>query len=182
MLGAELIQSTFVHLPRVGPVLERRLWTSGFHEWEQLWRALTSGVPARECVRERQQRLLFDEPMDAAERDFDPLTTDWIDHLDQSRAALETRDYQFFLDRLRPSDHWRLLPEVIDDALFLDIETTGLSREHHYTTVIGALFRGQFHQWAWPQSPKVLAELVEQAAVVITFNGARFAKFRLCHV
>jgi uncharacterized protein YprB with RNaseH-like and TPR domain/predicted nuclease with RNAse H fold/adenylate kinase family enzyme len=174
MLGAQLIESTFLHLPRVGPVLERRLWASGFVDWDKLWRALTSGVSARECVRERQQRTLFDEPLGLRDRDFDPLTTAWIDCIDQSRAALETNNHKFFLERLRPSAHWRLLPAVMDDALFLDIETTGLSREHHYVTVIGALFHGQFHQWAWPQSPKSLADLVEQAAVVITFNGARF--------
>src|SRR2546426_8210681 len=64
----------------------------------------------------------------------------WIDELEQSRQALANCSYSFFLDRLRPSFHWRLLPHILKDALYLDIESTGLSRHHHYVTVIGALY------------------------------------------
>src|SRR2546426_4956244 len=75
----------------------------------------------------------------------------WIDQLEQSRQALANCSYCFFLDRLRPSFHWRLLPHILKDALYLDIESTGLSRHHHYVTVIGAPYQGRFYQWVWSE-------------------------------
>ncbi len=169
-----VIRHTFLHLPAVGPSLERRLWKAGFQDWDGLWQALTSGRSARECTRVSQQRELFNEPTGKDELNNDKLTIQWIDRLDESRSALEMARYEYFLEQLRPSAHWRLLPAVIDRALFLDIETTGLSREHHYVTVIGAQYEGVFHQWTWPQSVARFSELLEEASAVITFNGSRF--------
>jgi predicted nuclease with RNAse H fold/adenylate kinase family enzyme len=67
-----------------------------------------------------------------------------------------------------------LLGSVLNEALYLDIETTGLSRDLHYITVIGALWEGKFHQWVWPEPLEGLASLLRSAPVVVTFNGRRF--------
>ena len=62
----------------------------------------------------------------------------------------------------------------MDDALYLDIETTGLSPHHSGITVIGALYRDVFHQWVWPQAVDGLRRLMKQATIVVTYNGRRF--------
>ena len=167
-----MIRSTFLHLPGVGPSTERRLWEAGHRDWDSVWDALRSGASIRDLFRDcRQRRLFADDHGDEAP---DSSAIAWLDCLDQSKRAFEAKAYDFFVSLLRPSDHWRLLPDVINDALFLDIETTGLSRDHHYITVIGALYHGRFFQWVWSQGLEGLAELLAEASVVITFNGARF--------
>ncbi len=92
----------------------------------------------------------------------------------ESARALREKRYGFFLDLLKPSDHWRILSICLKDALFLDIETTGLSHDLHYVTVIGALQRGHFYQWSWPEPLNELRELISAAPLIVTFNGKRF--------
>jgi uncharacterized protein YprB with RNaseH-like and TPR domain/predicted nuclease with RNAse H fold/adenylate kinase family enzyme len=173
-----MIRNTFLHLPGVGQLKERRLWDAGYRDWDSLWERLRSGVAIRDIFHDRKQRTFdFDEAStDPVESVDDQVATGvkWLDCIDQSKRAFIARDYAFFLSSLRPSDHWRLLPNSIDDALFLDIETTGLSRNHHYITVIGAMYHGAFYQWTWSQSLDQLAELIAEAPLVITFNGSRF--------
>jgi len=105
---------------------------------------------------------------------LDPAAQAWLDLLQESRQALREGSHRFFLSRLPPAEHWRVLASVRDEALYLDIETTGLSRNFNQITVIGALYRGQFHQWVWPQRVDALAQILREAPVVVTFNGARF--------
>jgi uncharacterized protein YprB with RNaseH-like and TPR domain/predicted nuclease with RNAse H fold/adenylate kinase family enzyme len=166
-----VIRQTFLHLPGVGNATERRLWQFGFHSWDDLWTALQSGKSLRQLLSKARQRHLFDV---APEGPADAKSLAWLDCLDQSRHALTDRNYAFFLSLLRPSDQWRLLGRVLNEALYLDIETTGLSSDLHYVTVVGALYSGRFHQWVWPEKLDELAELISQAPLVVTFNGQRF--------
>ncbi len=166
-----MLQRTFLHLPYVSRSREQRLWAAGFTSWASVREALQSGRTVHELVSGYRQRTLFPREQFA---EFDPRTAAWLDCLDRSDAALQCRRYDYFLSQLRPADHWRLLDRVEENALFLDIETTGLSREIHYATVIGALFRRRFYQWVWPEPLDKLAELLEIAPLVITFNGKRF--------
>lgn len=166
-----MIDATFLHLPGVGRVTEGRFWQAGFDSWDAMWNALRAGKPPRELLRRIQQKELFPlhegEPSDAK-------ALAWIDCLDQSRLALRDKQYQYFLDLLRPADHWRLLGSVLHEALYLDIETTGLSSELHYVTVVGALYGAEFYQWVWPEPLEELAELIRSAPLIVTFNGRRF--------
>jgi uncharacterized protein YprB with RNaseH-like and TPR domain/predicted nuclease with RNAse H fold/adenylate kinase family enzyme len=166
-----VIERTFLHLPGVGRTTERRLWDVGFRCWDDLWKSLQAGRSSRDVLRHTQQQDLF-PLVDSGPADNRALA--WLDCLDQSRTALRQSNYGFFLKLLNPADQWRLLGSVLHEALYLDIETTGLSRDLHYVTVIGALWEGKFHQWVWPQSLEELAGLLRSAPVVVTFNGRRF--------
>ncbi|MAT70865.1 MAG: hypothetical protein CMJ58_15225 [Planctomycetaceae bacterium] len=166
-----MLERTFLHLPGVGKKTEQRIWRAGFSDWEQVWRSLSSGVPVREVLAKNRQRSLFEQRDSVSD---DPRSIAWLDCLDESRNAVRRRDYQFFTESLSPSNHWRLLDALLSDALYLDIETTGLSHDHHYVTVIGALCQGKFYQWVWPESLDELAELIDSAPATITFNGKRF--------
>jgi uncharacterized protein YprB with RNaseH-like and TPR domain/predicted nuclease with RNAse H fold/adenylate kinase family enzyme len=167
-----VIEQTFLHMAGVGHATEQRLWRNGYCSWEHLWRSLSSGLLVRDVLRDHYvQKRLFEE---ISPRERHARTIAWIDCLDESRRCWKARDYRFFTDLLRPGDQWRLLASAWKDALFLDIETTGLSRELHYTTVIGVLFQGKFHQWVWPQPLDELRELLHSARLLVTFNGRRF--------
>jgi uncharacterized protein YprB with RNaseH-like and TPR domain/predicted nuclease with RNAse H fold len=102
------------------------------------------------------------------------LAQTWLRTCDESASALRNRDLRYFVDRLPASEHLRILKDRVADALYLDIETTGLSPHHSGITVIGALFRGEFHQWVWPQAVDGLRRLLLEAELVVTFNGRRF--------
>jgi len=131
-----MIQHTFLHLPGVGRIMEWRLWKAGFQTWDDLWNALRAGKSVRHALEGSRQGELFP----TSEGDLsDPRAVRWVDCLDQSRSALRAKEYRYLLDLLRPSDHWRLLASTIPEVLYLDIETTGLSIDLHYITVVGAL-------------------------------------------
>jgi uncharacterized protein YprB with RNaseH-like and TPR domain/predicted nuclease with RNAse H fold/adenylate kinase family enzyme len=174
-----MIERTFVHLPGVGKVTEQRLWQRGFRSWDQLYEALHSGLSIRDVLRlgPSSRRSLFPN-LQYCESDRRSLA--WLDVLDQSFKALREHAYHFFIERLWPRDHWRLLAPRIGEALYLDIETTGLSRDLHYMTVVGALYGGRFFQWVWPERLEDLGELIERAPLIVTFNGRRFDVPFLC--
>lgn len=157
------LEQTFLHFPGIGPSTERRLWDAGVQDWRTLKAKLSKGaspfdvshVPARV----RKETKIF---------------TQWIQSCEDSIQALRGRDLGYFVKLLPPSEHLRVLRNRLDDALYLDIETTGLSPHHSGVTVIGALYRDVFHQWVWPQAIDGLRRLMKQATVVVTYNGRRF--------
>lgn len=163
-----LLQSTFLHLPGVGPRTESRLWRNGFKCWNDLWSSLEAGTSVSEVLSGRRQQNLFDSGGGSSK------SIAWIDAIDQSKLALTKGEYSFFCENLKPSDHWRMLPDLANEATYLDIETTGLSHHHHYVTVIGALHKGRFHQWVWPQALDGFYEILSETRLLITFNGSRF--------
>jgi uncharacterized protein YprB with RNaseH-like and TPR domain/predicted nuclease with RNAse H fold len=168
-----MIESTFVHIPGIGHRTERQLWKSGVTSWDCLEERLAAGVRIHDLLHSNgyYQPSLF--PEEALEPDGSRLSG-WLQTLEMSRKALRECDFAFFLDRLDPRDHWRVLATQWKRALFLDIETTGLARDFHYTTVIGAMFEGRFYQWVWPEPLKDFFQLISQASLVVSFNGRRF--------
>ncbi|MFP4116904.1 MAG: ribonuclease H-like domain-containing protein [Candidatus Aenigmatarchaeota archaeon] len=60
--------------------------------------------------------------------------------------------------------------------LYLDIETTGLSKERHKVTVVGAYDGDEVYQLVKGRNlcEDNLYELLEKAGCVVTYNGKRF--------
>lgn len=158
-----MIEQTFIHLPGIGPAKERLLWRHGVRKWSDLSDALRKGACVPGIVRAA-----------AASPELGSAATSWLAALDESAGAFGRREFGFFLKELAPADHWRLISACLDDALYLDIETTGLSPHFGYVTVVGALCRGTFHQWVWPEPLDELWMMVREAPAVISFNGRRF--------
>jgi uncharacterized protein YprB with RNaseH-like and TPR domain/predicted nuclease with RNAse H fold len=180
-----VLERTFLHLPGIGRIRERALWQNGVLSWDALEEALLSGVYPRDLFSRdslRQPRLFSSAPSDLEDTEAVGHPSDWNDsrvavwlkHLSDSRHALQSKDYGYFLERLDASEHWRVLAGLISDALYLDIETTGLSIEFNYVTVIGARYKKKLYQWVWPEPLDELKDLIAQAPVVVTFNGRRF--------
>ena len=145
-----MLQNTFIHLPGVGPQRERALWEQGILDWDRFLTTACSGKPkgrSQECAVELVRR---------------------------SRDALACRDAAFFKPHLPAREAWRLYSEFADRALFLDIETTGLSGEYDDVTVIGALGNGQLALFINGVNLEDFPAYVAQFPLLVSFNGSQF--------
>jgi uncharacterized protein YprB with RNaseH-like and TPR domain/predicted nuclease with RNAse H fold/dephospho-CoA kinase len=61
-----------------------------------------------------------------------------------------------------------------DKVMFLDIETTGLSRHYDYITVIGFEMDGRYGVWIAGDDPERFCSALARARSIVTFNGTLF--------
>jgi uncharacterized protein YprB with RNaseH-like and TPR domain len=134
-----VITATFRHIAGIGPMRERQLWMSGVRSWAE--------VPASgEILSTRLDGKLRDGAAISAQR-------------------LSAGDLDFFGRALPQTEHWRLLPHVIDQAAFIDIEAAG-----DQITVIGVLDRRGIASL----QPEAFLERAQGWSALVTFNGAAF--------
>lgn len=97
--------------------------------------------------------------------------------LEAGLVALTEGRPKHFITRLPPSQYWRIAAAFPHDTIFLDIETTGLSRYYHQLTLIGWATGGRFNAYISGEDQQALDELqsdLNRASVLVTFNGAHF--------
>lgn len=147
-----MLTSTFVHLNGIGPATERRLWEGGIADWNTFRRE--TQVPGISPSRKRA----YDEQLTVAQS-----------HLDR-------HDARYFADCLHTRDHWRLLPTFGGRALYLDIETTGLSAREGQVTIVGLYRQGRMRTLIHGDSlsQAALQDELDQADLLITFFGTVF--------
>jgi uncharacterized protein len=145
-----MLRNTFIHLPGVGAVRERTLWRDGILDWYAF--------------------------LTAAEGDRLPKGTyrSAMPLVQQSLDAVAAGDASFFHGRLPSRETWRLYPEFADRALFLDIETTGLSPDYDEVTMIGALGGGRLALFVKGINLDQFPAYVRQFPLLVTFNGSQF--------
>jgi uncharacterized protein len=145
-----MLRNTFVHLPGVGLRRERALWDRGILDWNRLLAAAEAG-PLRGLVREAS-----------------------LDLIGRSIDALAGGDAGFFKPLLPSNESWRLYSEFADRAVFLDIETTGLSPEYDQVTVIGAFSNGELALFVSGINLDHFPAYIERFPLLVTFNGSQF--------
>jgi uncharacterized protein YprB with RNaseH-like and TPR domain len=151
-----MLTRTFLHLPKVGYLTERRLWAEGLESWEDV---LAADRPPRGFSARRfaeAQRVL-----------------------ETSRRSLERREHRFFAEALAPCDHWRALSDFSDRRAFLDIETTGLGAGAR-VTVIGLYDGKRVRTYVAGDNLDSFCEDLDQFSLIVTFNGASFDVPFLC--
>ncbi|MDZ7620266.1 MAG: ribonuclease H-like domain-containing protein [Patescibacteria group bacterium] len=145
-----MLRNTFVHLPGVGSVRERTLWTQGILDWDCFLAASGDGrLPKK--LRESAAPLVR-----------------------QSVEAAAGGDVRFFGGLLPSRETWRLYPEFAGQVLFLDIETTGLSPHYDRVTTIGALGGGKLALFIDGINLEQFPAYVAQFPLLVTFNGSQF--------
>ena len=147
-----MLKNTFLHLPHFGEKTERRLWARGVLTWDELEDQERANLPLLAAVSHGH-----------GNRD-----------LERSYEALAAGDAGYFAQRLPRSEHYRIALSFPDDTVFLDIETTGLSRFYHEITQIGASKGPIYHYDVARKNSETIFELVENAKCVVTFNGSLF--------
>ena len=150
-LSRRPLEHTFMHLPRIGPRTEQRLWDDGILTWTDLEEA------------RRQPSDLFAPPRD-----------DCLVAIEASREALTNEDADYFASRLPSREHYRIAATFPEHTVFLDIETTGLSLYYDDITMIG-LSRGTRYVCWFPDAPTGLwHDFLDNAKCLVTFNGTAF--------
>ncbi len=145
-----MLRHTFIHLPGVGPHRERTLWQQGILGWDRFLEAAEDGS-LRQGVYKSAVPLV-----------------------QQSLDAVAAGDAGFFHGRLPSRETWRLYSEFADQALFLDIETTGLSADYDQVTLIGALGNGKLALFVSGINLDQFPAYIAQFPLLVTFNGSQF--------
>ena len=94
--------------------------------------------------------------------------------IDKSVTALERADARFFAAHMPREEWWRLYPSFESKAVFLDIETTGLSHYYDEITVVGLYDGKRVKTLLAGHNLKNLSELLNPYDIVVTFNGTMF--------
>jgi len=147
--GRDVLERTFVHLPKVGPVTERRLWQSGIRCWDDFLQA--QRIPGISPQRAELCRR----------------------HLAEARRCLEAEDWRYFARCLPRGEHWRAYPNFRHRVAFLDIETTGLAPPHR-VTVVGLYDGLRTRTYVAKDNLDEFPEDISQYSLLVTYNGATF--------
>jgi hypothetical protein len=147
-----MLTSSFVFLKGIGTVTERHFWTEGITDWERfLHRPSIRGLS-------HERKVLYDEELRAA------------------CLAFNARNPRFFSTRFKTRDHWRLFEVFGEGALYLDIETTGMSAPDGDVTLVGLYAHGRMTSLVLGETlteERLEAEL-SQADLLVTFFGTVF--------
>ena len=146
-----MIKNSFIFLEGVGSKIEQELWKNGIHNWDKFIE--TADVP----VISKPRKLYYDR------------------RLIEAKKALYRFDSNYFTNILPSSENWRLYDFFKEDAVFLDIETTGLSG-YADITVFG-LYDGIDSKTMIKGinlNYNSLKKELEKYKLIITFNGSSF--------
>ena len=147
-----MITNTFIFLERIGDKLEQNIWKNGIYDWDSfLKRNNIKGLS-------KHRKLYYSRKILNA------------------RKALYNFDSSYFLDLLPQSEMWRLYDFFREDAVFLDIETTGLSKHEDDITVFG-LYDGintKIMIKGINLDYSLLKKELQKYKLIVTFNGASF--------
>lgn len=148
-MSVSMLKNTFCHIPGIGPRLESRIWSRGFHTWTCVLGTPPAKLPHR-------------------------FSAFLVPHLRQSLDQLEGGNASFFADRLPPAEQWRLFPDFRDSAAYFDIETTGLRPEFSTITTI-ALFDGErIRHYIHGRNLDDFVDDVARYKLLVTYNGKCF--------
>jgi len=147
-----MLKNTFCHIQGITLQTENALWQDGVMSWDDFFKRkndlLISKLPSskKEII---SQGLL------------------------KSLKAVEKKDYSMFKSLPR-NQYWRVYDYLRDDACFLDIETTGLSKHNHEITLIGIYGRYGTKIFMNGENLEDFKGELEKYSVVVTFNGSCF--------
>lgn len=147
-----MIRRRFNMFPGIGPTREKLIWRAGIRDW---WHFVEAGdVPGLPAG--VNARLQVEVPK-------------WI-------QAWQQLDAEFFARNLLGPQHWQLY-ELFGDAIrYLDIETTGLSRNRDMITVVGIHDGRHYCTLVHGQglNSGSLREALEGCKLLVTYYGTVF--------
>lgn len=146
-LEDKILFSSFLQIKGISRKKEAELWASGIDSLEKL------------RVSREEQQSFFEDTEDEITRNI---------------KALSNEDPAFFLNCLESKDYYRVAYSFPKQVMFLDIETTGLSTQYHYITMVGWMINGKYAYWLQGTSPEQLLRAVDSAKLLITYNGIIF--------
>src|SRR5437660_33034 len=146
----ELVRNSFLFVPGIGTKTEEFLWKSGITSWSDL---------ASPSVQPRFGKAKWGRIRD---------------YVADAEEALKRKDIGFFRDHLPQNEYWRLYGHFRDETLFVDVETTGLSRYYDNLTIIGAYDGRRPHIFVKDINLSDAANVLSKHPILVTFNGTLF--------
>jgi uncharacterized protein YprB with RNaseH-like and TPR domain len=144
-----MLESSFIHIPGIGPITEQRIWERGVHDWRALLRRpAAAGLSARLTQRVTEAAAL-------------------------SLDRLQHEDHRYFAAALPPREQWRAFPEFSHCVAYLDIETTGMSDEDA-VTMIGVYDGSRTRTYVRGEDLDEFADDVGRYRLLVTFFGGAF--------
>lgn len=143
-----MLHSTFVHIPGIGETTERKLWQAGILHWQDF------KEPFPDFLSGQKIRLVSE-------------------YLAQCRGAVG-QPVSWFAENLPKSQLWRLFPHYRESAAYIDIETTGLSREYNAITCITLYDGVSIFTYVQGENLEDFVEQVAQYELLVTYNGSAF--------
>ena len=147
----DLLRCSFQHLPGISASREERFWAQGILDWTDVNQA--SPI----------QPDLYDERANSLQL-----------ALEASEEALANRDIAFFASRLPKREYYRIASSFPEHCVFLDIETTGLSKYYDNITLVGWSVGDRYTALIEPRSIENLEFDIREHPIVVTFNGTLF--------
>ncbi len=144
---------TFQHIRGITQKKEQDFWRSGITSWDEF-----------EHLHVKQQLNLFTQEE----------TDDINSPLSSSRKALVQEDTAFFATGLAPHEYFRVAATFPEKTLFLDIETTGLSKYYDKITIVGWSLGREYDVFIQGGNDKAFRQALSQAKAIVTYNGSLF--------
>jgi uncharacterized protein YprB with RNaseH-like and TPR domain len=147
----QMLTSSFIFLDGIGRQRERTLWRRGIAHWDDfLGSTKIAGISST-----RKGTL------DA--------------QLETARERLKRLDSSYFADHVPARDAWRCLGDFREGAVYLDIETTGISASSPIT-VVGMFDGKRMHTLVknLNLTRSALAGILSSVKLIVTFNGSSF--------
>jgi uncharacterized protein YprB with RNaseH-like and TPR domain/predicted nuclease with RNAse H fold/dephospho-CoA kinase len=142
-----MLINTFQHIRGISAAHEAKLWQKKILTWDDFETNL-------------KQPHLFDSSQ--------------VSILSKSRSELAKGNANFFSQSLHRSEHFRIALSFPEDTLFLDIETTGLSRYYDSITMIGWSLGLNYDAYIKGNKPTNFLNAVAKAKAIVTYNGTLF--------
>ena len=143
-----MLKNTFIHLDGIGISTEKKLWRKGIHNWNDL---LARGL---EYLPKMRQPAVHSGVCESIRR-------------------YDISDWAFFDQGLPSSQKWRAYHDLKDRALFLDIETTGLT-EADSITLIGTYNGLESKIFVAGVNLESATAQINRYPLLVTFNGTCF--------
>ncbi|CCK79403.1 ribonuclease H-like domain-containing protein [Desulfobacula toluolica] len=143
-----MLVNTFIHIPGIGPVTEKKIWQSNVLTWKDYncFSCLNLSVSKIEDIKRFAK---------------------------ESTQHLENNHPGFFEAQLPSNQHFRLFPEFRHSCAYLDIETTGLETSSQITTI--ALYNGKdIKYFVQGKNLGAFLDEIKNYKILITYNGRSF--------
>jgi uncharacterized protein YprB with RNaseH-like and TPR domain len=149
-----MLESTFIHVPGIGPSVEQKLWKRGVHSWAHYLDALT---------KEEGKSLGLSWSVRAL---GDPV-------IEESVERLGRRDFKWFASALPAREHWRAWRPFSNRVAYVDIETNGGFGPQDLT-VVGMYDGSRMRHFVKGDNLEEFPEAVSRAEILVSFFGTGF--------
>lgn len=140
-----ILENSFLHINTLGTTKENQLWSGGY----------LTHADYLSCSKVDKESFIFKEVY-------------------KSSKNLNEINPKYFYDGLPSNQQWRIYGDFVNEAAFIDIETTGLSADYDkITTVVIHSVKGTFsfiNGFNLDELPNVL----KQFKVLVSYNGKSF--------